>query len=233
MSSAEPLLVSLHMPKTAGTSFVDALRQAYGEGLRTEYQDMPMQTRRGVREARALSTIPRRLLMAWDPRVRAIHGHVLPVVYQLASLRRQTRYVTWLRDPVQRVVSHYHYWLRDYDGADPRQRLRNRVLRESWSLERFCLGPEMRNVYHCYLWCFDPNAFSFIGLTERYTDDLRLLLGEASAAAASKRIRLANPDRGERYVLAPGLERRIRAHHAADVRLYEWVAAGRHGRFRW
>lgn len=231
MIVAEPLLVSLHMPKTAGTSFADALRRVHGAGLVTEYQDMTMQVPRVVREARMLASASWRLRMAWDPAVTAIHGHALPVVYRLAPLRRQTTYITWLRDPVQRAVSHYHYWRRDYDGSDPRQPLRNRMLREDWSLERFCLGPELRNVYRRYLWGFDPNTFAFIGITERYAEDLRRLTGAGGSSSADTR--LANPERGERYELASELERRIRAHHAADMRLYEWAASGRAGAFHW
>lgn len=231
MIVAEPLLVSLHMPKTAGTSFADALRRLHGAGLVTEYQDMTMQVPRVLREARMLASASWRLRMAWDPAVTAIHGHALPVVYRLAPLRRQTTYITWLRDPVQRAVSHYHYWRRDYDATDPRQPLRNRMLREDWSLERFCLGPELRNVYRRYLWGFDPNTFAFIGITERYAEDLRRLTGAGSSSSADTR--LANPERGERYELASELERRIRAHHAADMRLYEWAASGRVGAFHW
>lgn len=227
----EPLLVSLHMPKTAGTSFADALRRIHGAGLVTEYQDMTMQVPRIVREARMLASASWRLRMAWNPAVTAIHGHALPVVYRWAWLRRPTTYITWLRDPVQRVVSHYHYWRRDYDGSDPRQPLRNRMLREHWSLERFCLGPELRNVYRCYLWGFDPNAFAFIGITERYAEDLQRLPGAGWSSCAETR--LANPERGDRYALAPGLEEKIRAHHAADVRLYDWAVRGRVGAFRW
>lgn len=228
---AEPLLVSLHMPKTAGTSFADALRRIHGNGLVTEYQDMTMQIPRGRREARMLASAAWRLPMAWNPAVTAIHGHVLPVAYRLAPLRRPTTYITWLRDPVQRAVSHYHFWRRDYDGSDPRQPLRNRMLREAWSLERFCLGPELRNVYQRYLWAFDPNAFAFIGITERYADDFERLPGHGWSASDDPR--LANPERGERYVIEPALEARIRAHHAADVRLYEWASSGRTRRFRW
>ncbi len=231
MRIAEPLLVSLHMPKTAGTSFADALRRIHGQGLVTEYQDMTMQIPRVKRELRMLASARWRLPMAWDPRVTAIHGHALPVAYRLAPLRRPTTYITWLRDPVQRVVSHYHYWRRDYDGSDPRQPLRNRVLREDWTLERFCLGPELRNVYQRYLWGFDPNAFAFIGLTERYAEDLLRLPGDGWSASADTR--LANPERGARYELEPALEARIRAHHAADLRFYDWVADGRKGTFRW
>lgn len=230
MSDVEPLLVSLHLPKTAGTSFADALERRYGGALLKDYADLPMHHPRIVRELRAVASIPRRRRLLASGEVRAVHGHFLPVAY-LHAAGAPTRFVTWLRDPLQRLVSHYHFWRRDYRGEDPGQSLRNRMLREDWSLERFCLGPEMRNLYRQYLWGFDPNRFDQVGLTERYEQDVGAILGLEAAVAG--KVRMANPKRGDRYELPPALERRMRAHHAADLRLYAWVDGGRRGRFRW
>lgn len=225
MTKPAPLLISLHLPKTAGTSLRYALRAHYGSRLVEDYAAPPMQIRRGQRELAALAdglvTGPR---IARD--IEAIHGHFLPVKYRLALRSRPARYATWLRDPVERVISHYHYWRRDYAGGDPAQPLRNRIVSEGWSLERFCLGPEMRNLYRQYLWGFAPARFDFIGITERYDADFvdfaRKYLGGESAAS----VVLANPDRdSERYVIDPALRSRIREHHAADVALYDWAVA--------
>lgn len=231
MSGPVPLLVSLHLPKTAGTSFADALQRRFDDKLLKDYADMPMHSPRGAREVQALLSVPARLRALRSGQVEAVHGHFLPIAYRWAAVGRPVRFITWLRDPLQRAVSHYHFWRRDYDGDDPRQPLRNRMLGEGWSLERFCLGPEMRNIYRQYLWGFDPNRFDFIGLTERYADDVRALFGDASAAPAT--MCLANPGRGERYDIPAGLEQRMRAHHAADLKLHAWVAGGRIGRFHW
>jgi hypothetical protein len=117
--------------------------------------------------------------------------------------------------------------MRDYDGLDPAQPLRNRVLRERWSFERFALGAEMRDLYHEYLWGFDPARFDFIGITERYDHDLRRMAerfcgGIAVSAAAA----LVNPQRSEGgYRVEPGLRRRIEAHHARDMALYRRILA--------
>lgn len=161
--------------------------------------------------------------------VVAVHGHFLPLKYRIALRGKPVRYVTWLRDPVERIVSHYHYWRRDYAGDDPTQPLRNRMVDEDWSLERFCLGPELRNVYRQYLWGFDPARFEFIGITERYESDFerfsrRYLDGQTVTPAT-----LVNPDRtGERYAIDADLRARIGRHHAADMSLYAWAQA-RHG----
>lgn len=228
-SPAAPLLISVHLPKTAGTSFARTLRAHYGPRLVEDYAMLPMQLPRGVRELRAL-----RAGLAGASRlpadVQAIHGHFLPVKYRLALRGRRVRWITWLRDPVQRLLSHYHYWMRDYAGDDPAQPLRNRMLAERWSLERFCLGPELRNVYRQYLWGFDPARLAFIGITEHYPEDLgwfaQHCLGREAAAASA----LVNPDRDGNYPVASSLRARIERHHAADMALYRWALAMRETR---
>lgn len=228
---SEPLLVSLHLPKTAGTSFRLALEAHYGDRLVQDYAMLPMQLGRGRREWRAVCTAAaaRRPLA---PGVHAVHGHFLPIKYRLALLGRRARYITWLRDPVERVLSHYHFWRRDYDGADPAQPMRNRVLREDWSLERFCLGPELRNLYGQYLCGFGLRNFAFIGITEHYADDLawfsRHVMGDAPAAVSHARTNPARQEAG--YGVAPGLRDRIERHHAADVALYRRALILRSGR---
>jgi hypothetical protein len=221
-----PLLVSLHLPKTAGTSFARTLSAAYGAGYLADYADLPMQhgawrrRRHAVRKGLAL-----RGSLPGD--VTCIHGHFLPLKYRIAAASRPVRYITWLRDPMQRLASHYAFWRRDYDGTDPAQPLRNRVLGEDWSFERFALGPEMRNVYHQYLWGFDPARFDFVGITEHYESDLARLvaiLGCEPVAAAA----LVNPECGnDGYAVEPALGRRIERHHAADFALYRRVLDGR------
>jgi len=221
-----PLLVSLHLPKTAGTSFAETLRAACGVGFRADYDDLPMQhgTWRRRRDA-VRGGLALRGRLGAD--VTCIHGHFLALKYRIALGPRPVRYITWLRDPVQRLVSHHAYWRRDYDGSDPAQPLRNRMLREDWSFERFALGREMRNVYRQYLWGFDLARFDFIGITERYESDLDRLapiLGCEPVVAAA----LVNPESGDDgYEVEPGLRRRIERHHAADVALYQRVLGRR------
>lgn len=218
------LLVSLHLPKTAGTGFGALLREVYGPALCEDYTAPPMQIPRGRREAAALWRGVW-LRANWPAGIRAVHGHVLACQYRLALLGRPAHFITWLREPVERVVSHYHYWRHDYAGDDPAQPLRNRMLREDWSLERFCLGPEMRDLYRQYLWGFAPRRFAFIGLTEHYAEDLarfaRDWLGRPPPSVGRVN---AGPSRPP---LDPALRDAIERHHARDVALYRWAVAQR------
>jgi hypothetical protein len=225
-----PLLVSLHMPKTAGTSLAETLRAAFPApgACHIEYVDQPMQHPRMQRRWQALrqGLAGRGALPAT---VACIHGHFLPLKYRISAAGRAVQYATWLREPVARLASHYHYWMRDYDGHDPAQPLRNRVVREAWSFERFALGPEMRNLYHEYLWGFDPARFAFIGITERYDADLERMAGRFLGGTAVPATALVNPGAKDGYRIAATLRRRIEDHHARDVALYRRALVARGG----
>lgn len=227
------LLVSVHMPKTAGTSFAATLQASFGSRYRADYADMPMQVRPWCRQGHALLQALRQPTDGIRD-AECIHGHFLPAKYASLSRLRRLGFITWLRDPVERVLSHYHFWRRDYDGRDARQPLRNRMVKEGWSLERFALGAELRNVYSQYLWHFDLRRFDFIGITERYREDLADFSARFLGSPAVPTTAMANPHRpGERYDIDPLLRRRIEAHHAVDVALYRSVLERRMAPARW
>lgn len=226
MTPDRPMLVSVHLPKTAGTSFGTALRERFGDGLHEDYTTLPLNQPRGRRE---WSAVRAGLAGRAQPvAASAIHGHFLPLQYRIALRGLETRFVTWLRDPVDRLLSHFHFWQRTAHMATPAQPLRYRMLQERWSLERFCLGPEMRNLYRQYLWGFPPDRFHFIGITERYEHDLDLFARHfLDGRATSVHVR-ANPrGEGAGYAIDPALRARIERHHAADVALYRWAAGRR------
>jgi hypothetical protein len=234
VNPTSPVLISLHLPKTAGTSFAATLHAQYETGYLADYDDLPMQVPAWRRRLRALYE-GLRIRRSWRNEVACIHGHFLPAKYRyaLGQNGKPAQYVTWLRHPVERVVSHYYYWRRDYDGSDPRQPLRNRMLAEDWSLERFALGPEMRDLYCQYLWRFDPSLFSFIGITEHYVQDLARFVETFGWHAAVLEHALRNPDREDDvYPISASLRERLIQHHARDMALYEFAVWRRDRLFR-
>lgn len=214
------MLVSVHLPKTAGASFATILRAAYGERLRLDYADFPINTDPVERQTAALAA---GLSVAADPDdgFACVHGHFLPIKYLLlASSRPPVSFVTWLRHPVDRVVSHYHFWRR-YQPQEA-ARLHRRVQDEAWSLERFCLCPELRNLYSQFFWAFPVTNFSFVGVTEYFDEDLlyfcRHFLAQQGAVAAPR----CNA-RGVHTHLDPGLRTAVEQYHAEDMNLYRWA----------
>jgi hypothetical protein len=212
------MIISVHLPKTAGKSFEAALQTRFGASLLEDYSDFPMNT---PKYERTRAAIQQSLInaAAGFPGVECIHGHFLPVKYLLMAERRAITFITWMRDPVQRLLSNYFYWRRTYEPATA-QRLHRRVVEEDWSLERFCLGAEMRDMYAEFLWGFPVDNFAFIGVTEFYDEDLayfaRRFLG---ITVEPQRLNVGEAE-GRQYELDGALRLEIEKVHKRDVELY-------------
>lgn len=213
------MLISVHLPKTAGTSFRDVLQSHFGEDLRLDYGDVPINRTPLCRKSIALTSMTRYALR--PPRgPRCIHGHFLAVKYRCI---RDASFVMWLRDPAERLASHYHFWRKTFDPktAPP---LHQRMMDEGWSLERFCLGPELRNLYHIFLWGLPRERIAYIGVSEHFDEDLpefsRRVLGQ-TYEAPRKNTGLSPPS--SVYFEDPELRARVVQHHRRDMDLYEYA----------
>jgi hypothetical protein len=124
-----------------------------------------------------------------------------------------------MRDPLARLVSHYHYWKESYDPmtAAPHHR---QMIEQRWTLEQFCLSEKFRNIYAQYLWHFPLEQFAFIGVSEHYEEDFRQFTKRFLSAELVPRhenvTKTTNPHEG----LACDLAQKVRVFHAEDVRLY-------------
>lgn len=220
-----PRLVAVHMPKTGGTTFRDALRRAYGDALRLDYDDRPLANGRLARRATALRNAAANAGREAQP--GCIYGHYLPLKY--ATLR-QANFCVWLRDPVQRAVSRYHHYQRRVEQETRHARW---GLVPGLSLEAFIRLPHYQNTYAEYFWMFPLERFDFIGIVEEYDTELHRFAAcfgiDSSVLAGESHNR--NPDKAEvYYAVEPSVERLIRACNARDVALYEralQLASGR------
>ena len=217
------MLISVHMPKTAGLSFRSSRVELFGEGFAYDYADYPLAHAPLDRHRRVLQASLEALGRDFSA-TGCIHGHFLPVKYLLLGDKLDCQYVTWMREPMARLVSHYHYWFRTYDPeSDLTSPLHRRVVEEGWSLEAFCLSPELRNVYCQYLWGFPIHRFDFIGITEFYEEDLRyfstVYLGREFEPRQLNQRDVAG-EAGGADELEPGTRAEVEQFHAADMSLY-------------
>lgn len=208
-------LIAVHVPKTAGTTFREALARAYGAGLRVDKGDAPMSQPRWARRTSAL-----RQAAANAGRTSpdaCICGHFMPLKY---AMLRRTRFSVWLRDPVQRVLSRYHHYLRRADIETAHWRW---GLRPGLSLEQFVRVPQYQNTYAEYFWLFPLRRFDFIGIVEEYDTELERFARTFGVTADLRgEARNRNPDKAAPlYQVEPATERLIRACNARDVALYE------------
>jgi len=218
------------MPKTAGVSFRATLEEHFGDGFRHDYADYPLNQAPELRcEAAMLAQ------RAVEPEqykdARCIHGHFLPLKYLGLVGHRDCRFVTWLREPLARLVSHYHYWHLTYDQASPSvAALHRRVVEESWTLEQFCLSNELRNVYAQFLNGFPVADLDFIGITEFYEEDLQYFSDRylcENVTPKTLNIRPQTVGQLPEAMLPAGFWEEVSAFHAEDIALYNSALAQR------
>jgi hypothetical protein len=147
-------LIFVHIPKTAGTSFRKSLAQIYNNKkfLQDYGQNSPETTKRVLDEV-YLKNSPYGLL---DEHLKVIGGHFPAKKYiNISDLKHV---VTFLRDPVMRVISEYRH--------------KQRMEGFQGSVLKFAEMPTNRNMIAHYLKTIPIEAVGFIGIAERYEESL-------------------------------------------------------------
>lgn len=187
-------LLSIHIPKTAGTSFHDILVQVYGEAVSASLK------RRDVLANERDSPGGR---LRFDTGLRVIHGHFK--FREIAHLRvpGETRLICWLRHPVLRVVSNWHFF---QDGLRHPQRnpeqFRQNAHRQGESLLTYAREEENRNRISDFLAGATLEDFFFIGIQEHFEEDIQRLGGmlgwpEVQVRDLNKNSRVSEPSSAE------------------------------------
>lgn len=211
-------IISLHLPKTAGTSFGACLAGHFGERYKDDYGDQVISRPVETRHQQAL--LAGRVLTGQGlGEIECVHGHFLPVKYLPLSTTRDLTFITWMREPMARMFSHYYYWQQTYDErtAAPHHR---QVIEEGWTLERFCLSEQFRNIYTQYLWEFPLESFDFIGICEYFQQDLQEFSQRYLSTRFEPRHFNATRCSKSRGELDPEFLQEVRNFHAEDIELY-------------
>ena len=201
------MIVSIHVPKCAGTSFRRILTEICGARIWFNYGTI------FSREQARPELVP--------PGTRFIHGHFLADAFD--GLFPSRRLLTWVRHPVDRLVSNYHHFLRSPDMRDDCCRaLHERGL----SLRQFADLEWMRNEASRYLAGKPVRDFEFVGIAERFEESVgRFCRSFGFRNPARIPRENLNPERsGGRYDIDPGDVAYIAERNAADLAWYEEAA---------
>lgn len=220
------MLIYLHIPKTAGTSLAISLRERFGAAYRFDEWDRPFHGETPL-ERKALAVSKALELRPSDfEGVACVHGHFLAFKYSLLAEQMPCTFVTWLRNPIDRLMSQYYYWTEFY-AENPSYGPPNRCIAENWSFERFCMWDEFQNLQSKLMWGMPLSSFDFVGLTEHYDQDFARF-SHAYLGGEVKPLRL-NVTRTKPGIesLDSGLRRDITQFHAQDMALYYAAVARR------
>jgi hypothetical protein len=214
-------LISIHIPKTAGTSFRLILEGVYGENEITRL-DIPLTGKRVKVNATDYT-------QSSLPRTKVYHGHFrLRDLRDMFELDAAPPVITWLRHPVDRVVSNYYY-LRErlMDELDEEGKGLNILSKMMRSLEEYAEQDINRNRMSKFLEGTKIEDFDFIGIMESFDDDvaeLAKLLGWGG-------VRPIHVNRTTRKAeIEEGLRERIAELNGDDMALYEHVLTQKTGR---
>ena len=167
-------IIFVHQPKTGGANFAQILKNTYGK--KNVYRDKDKAKGRldeYLSEQGEKITTPEDIFYERQ-RYKVIYGHFSPLKYK--DNFPDAFYLTFYRDPIQRIVSHYHYWKRteihDLRSVNP---LRIRFIEEKQSLKEFAKMIKEDRVKEGHLETFAVENFNFIGIMEEYQKSLQLL----------------------------------------------------------
>jgi hypothetical protein len=140
----QKMLMSLHLPAVTVDGYLAEVDEHCIESIVEDYMDKPMGASSALRKATALRGCFRYARQAYvSERGICVHGNFMQLKYRFFESRLGKRYVTWIKDAVERLWAHYVLWRIDLDSDNE---LRRRMLDEDWSFERFANCPTITNI---------------------------------------------------------------------------------------
>lgn len=216
MSGMRPLLVFVHINKTAGTTMRYILRSSYGA------RHCDVEPWHGAWSDPPFSTADLQRVRKLYPRLTSIAGHRISGHVDLEEPGTDFRYMTFLREPVALCASRFQYQL-DY-------RKKQNVVFEEWIQKDWVRDAQTQRIGGTT----DPDDAiavirkkeMFVGLTERFDESIVLL---RALRAPDLDIRYApvnvakSSDVAKRLLADPGTRQMIVEANQADLEVYEHV----------
>jgi hypothetical protein len=182
-------LIFVHLPKTAGTSFRQGFCAVSPEGAcLLDYGLQSDQSSPLVRQlAYEKKSIEELVIRLNDLPVRLIAGHFFATRY--LDFFDMGMFVTFVRDPLQRVVSEYHHH-RTYG-------------RYAGSLrDYYCSHHHADNLQSRRLSGLQPDRMGFIGVTEQYNESIRVFNQKYSMRIPVKTLNVNEDRKRSEYELS-------------------------------
>lgn len=206
------------MPKCAGTTIKDWLSVNISYGVRFDYESY-FKVPRPERHALILNKLSEPESCEND---KLIYGHFFPVKYFGTRKPENCKLVTIIRDPIDRIISHYKYWS---SGSFPDHYLWRTMKEKRWSLEDFAFCEEMQNFYSQYLIQVPIGSFDYVGLFEDFGNSAQRCF-EALGLDRPIGIDVQKVNTSKGVVsdaLSGSVLKKLRQRHAEDYLIYDYV----------
>lgn len=163
-----PEIISLHIPKTAGTSFRNILKSVYGDKQVARFDINNKGVVRLNEEIYTKSELPG---------FRVLHGHfAYESITGQFKLPDNYKLITWVRDPVKRVLSNYFYLeSRLKEILNEEKKNLNILSKLQRSLIEYARAEINRNRQSKFLAGCPLSSFDFIGIQEYFDPEIQRL----------------------------------------------------------
>lgn len=152
---SEVEIISVHVPKTAGSAFTRVLLRVYGpEGV---FLDYPYE-----------KNYQRQFMKEGDAKVKVIHGHFGSARYnhKFPDAKR----IIWLREPVKLLISYYCFV-----KTHRRAGFYNLFQKKNLSFLEYVEIPKTQNIMSNFMRNMKLKDFYFVGIQDFFAEDLEEL----------------------------------------------------------
>jgi hypothetical protein len=213
------VLIFVHIPKTAGTSFKGLLSKIYTPSETVVIDSVGWYRDKNFSTITNRAGLPGAQKVQPNSNVKCITGHFNADSF--IELYPDATYITWVRDPIQRLLSHYNYYLRSghYYGQLTTEK-------RSYDIIDFDMySTHTQNINLMSLQLNIPlSKFKFIGIVEKYDQEIERfkktlginLINDYNYANI-------NPEKKtvkEKYSINDPQKEKLMSLHAEDFKLY-------------
>lgn len=145
-------MFSVHIPKTGGTTFLSVLEQHYGNRLVKDYETPREEVNR----------------LIGGRGEYCVHGHFHVEKYLDVP---DATFVTWMRDPIDRLISYYNFW---FNYRYPQHPLWRRVYYDKMDFMSFAKLCNIGDEQSRYFSGKPLDEFAFVGVSEMFSEGMEL-----------------------------------------------------------
>jgi len=152
-----------------------------------------------------------------------IVGHIFPIRYvNQSNLNEEFKLVTILRDPIERLISHYNFFK---ENTFPGHYLWERFQLQGESFKEFAFSPEMQNIYSSYVSGVDIELFTYIGVYEDLEASVKTCLDLFDISyPPGVVLPVKNKTNSNNVVnISSELEQSLKAFHSDDYAIYNFA----------
>lgn len=213
------MICFVHIEKAAGTTLNYILRNNY-----LSFLALPTLGSWTNKFENAFSLTDAKILTSLLPFTCGFGGHtVRPFLEYENVIHKQVQYITFLRDPISRYISHYHF--------------QKYVLKKNWEIEEFLDEDEFSNFMTKKISGGNDlqktisileNKFTFVGLIEHFYMSLLLLknelnLNDFNICYERQREHQSSNNSQTKIIQNDKIVERIRGKNNLDIELYNYV----------